>query len=245
MKISIISDIHAASYNQSGNKILNLFLNNKEVNDSDVVIFLGDIFDIMIGNYQEYFEEEKEFFTWIKANHKTKKIYFHEGNHDFHLEKLFKKQKFNISYHKSGFELRENDRLYYFEHGDDLEIDNEFYKFYKSIIRSRIVRKLAESAIIPFKIVQAIGTRASLRERTIDAKYRKKAESEIIKEKFRISYLSFKNRKDYDILVCGHGHVKDYFKSNDKIYINNGYAPVSQSFIKIENGKASFISLVQ
>jgi len=245
MKISIISDIHAADYNQSGNQILEKFLKHSEVLSSDMIIFLGDIFDIMIGNYTEYSQEEKAFFDWIKVHHKTKRIYFHEGNHDFHLEKLFKKMRLNISYHKSGFSILDNGKKYYFEHGDDLEIDNKSYKFYKKIIRSNAVRLLGESKLVPYKLVRAIGTRASLRSRTIDVKYRKNAESVDIKEKFRVSYLSYKDRKNYDIVVCGHGHIKDKFQSNSKVYINNGYAPHSHSFIKIENGEAAFIDLDQ
>jgi len=245
MKISIISDIHAADYNQSGNLILEKFLNHKEVLEADVVVFLGDIFDIMIGNYDEYAQEEKAFFDWIKIHHKKKTIHFHEGNHDFHLEKLFRRMKLNVCYHQSGFVIEDEELKYYLEHGDDIELDNKSYKFYKSLIRSRAVQLLAELKWVPYQLVRAIGTRASLRSRTIDAKYRKNAESQDIKEKFRVSYLSYKMKNLYDIVVCGHGHIKDKFISNSRIYINNGYAPHSHSFIMIENGEATFIDLDQ
>ncbi|GAB4017189.1 MAG: UDP-2,3-diacylglucosamine diphosphatase [Bdellovibrio sp.] len=243
MSISIISDIHAAFYNPSGNDILSKFLKNKTVLKSNKIIFLGDIFDFMVGNYFEYLDMWNEFFSWIEKQQHKCEIHFVEGNHDFHLESLFNQKGFKINYHKEGFTLNVNNRILYVEHGDDLEIDNNNYQRYKKIIRSNFVKKIANPKIIPFNLALKIGTSASLRSRNIEEKYAKFTDDKLVKEKFRISFLKKCHKLNVQGIICGHGHIKDYFESNGVFYANNGYAPVSKTFIHYDQNELQFIEL--
>ena len=62
MKISTISDIHVTK--EKNYDYLLSFMNHKRVADSDIIIFLGDIFDLMVGNHQEYINDLKNSF-WV------------------------------------------------------------------------------------------------------------------------------------------------------------------------------------
>lgn len=242
MSISIISDIHAAQYNSKGNSVLKSFISNAKVNQSKHIILLGDIFDFMVGNYNEYYKEWSEFFDWLKRQSHISDIHFVEGNHDFHLEKFFKMNFPKVMYHKCGFEIKVNDQNFYFEHGDDLELNNYSYKRYKKIIRSKFVNMIANPNYISFETAKKIGINASLRTKDIDSKYIKEEPLEVV-EKFRVSALMEMRKRNVEYIVCGHGHIKDRFESNGVTYINNGYAPASQSFIYFDGQSIDFENL--
>ena len=72
-------------------KLLLNFIDSKQVDASSYIIFLGDIFDLMVGKQVEYYSLYQDFFDSIKyLVRKKKKVIFIEGNHDFHLGNLFK-----------------------------------------------------------------------------------------------------------------------------------------------------------
>ena len=54
MKISIISDVHVNPTQENGFEILKKFCRNDIVTNSDIVVFLGDIFDLMVYEFNEY-----------------------------------------------------------------------------------------------------------------------------------------------------------------------------------------------
>ena len=84
MKISVISDVHVHPTRGSGEAILKSFCENETVINSDYVIFLGDIFDLLVFNFDEYLDiYEKSIESINKLSEKGVKIFFVEGNHDF------------------------------------------------------------------------------------------------------------------------------------------------------------------
>lgn len=60
MKISIISDVHIKNSEKHIEKLFLDFLNHDLVQKSDLIVLLGDIFDVFIGTYKEYFDEHKD-----------------------------------------------------------------------------------------------------------------------------------------------------------------------------------------
>src|SRR5690606_2671583 len=92
MKISAISDVHVKDTNDKAHALLVDFFAHPLVQDSDYILLLGDIFDLMCGPHEEYLRKYQEIFSKMdELQKKGKKIFFFEGNHDVHLEKLFKK----------------------------------------------------------------------------------------------------------------------------------------------------------
>lgn len=254
MKISSISDVHVKLSSDDNFVLLKKFLTNKNVRNSDYVILNGDIFDILIGGKKKYFKKYKPFFEEILelVNSGVKVVYI-EGNHDFHVSRLMKyvRKKYNLSsecfiHQKSSFEIDSKLGKLLFTHGDDIEIDNESYRAYKKKINNPFVKFLGDF-IVPFSLIEWIGHRASDESRKENlARYELSNEGQsFIKDKFRKSAeIYLRDNQPVNGLICGHSHCKDLYQLEDnKFYINNGYAPKTQSFIYIDNSGPSFIDL--
>lgn len=246
--ISVVSDVHIKKKGDRPYRLFLDFLNHEKTSESEHVFLLGDIFDLLVGGNRSFYEEFEEVFQKLEdlMNH-GKTVYYIDGNHDFHLEKFFSKnvKHRNFIYSKKAIHLEIEERKYYFCHGDDIEIENLSYKIYYSVIRSPLIKFLAED-IVPFSFTKSIGDWASSRSRKKNIKkYEERVD--IIKDKFRRSAENlFKNNRGFEVLVSGHSHVKDSYKSELGFkYINNGFFPKEQTFLFIKDGSDSFISLTE
>src|SRR5690606_25850253 len=125
-------------------------------------IFLGDIFDLMVGPKYQYLEEFKFFFDKITELAKlNKKIIYIEGNHDFHIKPVFEKLNSpNISVVKGAYQIEDSGKKILFEHGDELDFNNSSYKQWKKIYSSKIM-ELSLKYIFPYRMIRAIGNSAS------------------------------------------------------------------------------------
>ena len=66
-----------------------------------------------------------------------------------------------------------------------------------------------------------------------------------VRENFRQSAEVFYTKVPFDIIVCGHSHVKDHYVSTNGFeYVNNGYAQHTQTYISIVDGNISFKDIV-
>ena len=74
MKFAAISDIHVKIAGDNAEKLLLSFLRNPEVQSSDVILLLGDIFDLMIGPHTQYFLRFQAYFDEIKLLIKNGKM---------------------------------------------------------------------------------------------------------------------------------------------------------------------------
>lgn len=243
MKISAISDVHIKSPFDEADKLLMEFLTHPLVKESDYVILLGDIFDLMCGPHDEYLKLYPHFFNSLDELQKSgARVIFFEGNHDVHLEKLFKKvwkdEKVVIT--QRPIIERIDGKRYYFSHGDEHEIDNKSYHRYISLIRSKPLKFVADY-IMPYTILNFFGERASKISRK---KGSRKFDVEGVRKKFRDGVIE-NTKGEFEFILGGHSHVKDEFKLPDSqaIYLNNGYALVSKSFIFIDNHHPKFVEL--
>lgn len=243
MKIAAISDVHVKSPSDEADRLLVSFLNHPTVIQADYIVLLGDIFDLMCGPHEEYLRSFKHLFSALTDLQASgKRIYFFEGNHDIHLEKLFKKLWKNNEVTISQKPIIEeiDGRKYYFSHGDEHEVDNLSYQRYIGIIRSFPVKYLANH-FIPLSLLEFFGKRASKMSRK---KGSRKFDAEGVRNRFR-SGVTKTTQGRFDFVLGGHSHVKDEFiiPGSNSIYVNNGYALQSKSFILIEDHQVKFISL--
>jgi UDP-2,3-diacylglucosamine hydrolase len=243
MKISAISDVHVKSPGDEADKLLMEFLNHPLVKESEYVVLLGDIFDLMCGPHDEYLELYPHFFeklTQLQQN--GSKVLFFEGNHDVHLEKLFKKVWKNDEVRITQEPVVEiiDGKKFYFSHGDEHEIDNHSYHRYIKFIRSAPLKFVADY-LMPFAVLNFFGERASKASRKNGYK---KFDAEAVREKFR-SGVKVNCKNDFDFILGGHSHVKDeyHLAGSKTVYMNNGYALASKTFIFIENNYPQFIEL--
>lgn len=242
-KIVAISDVHIKRPGDDGDRLLLSFFSHPLVASSDVIVLLGDIFDLMCGPHKEYLKLYQHQFQKITDLQKNgRRIYFFEGNHDVHLEKLFKKIWKNDEVILSQNPIVEiiDGKKYLFSHGDEYDIENLGYHRYLSFIRSAPLKFIADN-IMPYGLLSYLGERASKLSRKNGSK---SFDAEAVKEKFR-SGVSRITRGDFDFVLGGHSHVKDQFvlPGTNSLYVNNGYALQSKSFICIENHSLQFVKL--
>lgn len=243
MKISAISDVHVKSPGDPADVLLNKFLDHPEVRTSQHVLLLGDIFDLMAGQHDEYLRDYGHIFRKMDALVKSGvRVHFFEGNHDVNLQKLFHKFWPNREVtSRVEPEIQEwEGKTYYFSHGDEHEIHNPSYQRYKKFINSRPLQFVADY-IMPYAVLKFVGERASVRSRKKGAR---SFDEESVKEKFRHGVSTVTGGK-YDFVLGGHSHVKDEYRmeGSQSLYLNNGYAMRSRTFIVIDNHQPRFESL--
>lgn len=248
-----ISDVHIKVQNDEPAQLFLRFLQEGQSPEVSEIYLVGDIFDSMVGGHVEYLKKYHNIFEQIRLLLELdKKIVFLEGNHDFHLRRLFEKfeerenLKNKIHYEKDGLLTKTmNDRKIYVTHGDEVEIDNKGYIFYKRIVNNRFL-DLITNEIFTFNFIERLSQWASRESRIKNkARYETPEMQNKIKEKFRLSAEAFTRELEVDYLVCGHSHVKDHYTcKNGTTYLNNGYAPYTKSYLRIDANGASFIDLI-
>lgn len=243
MKISAISDVHVKNNNDEAHALLISFLKHPLVQGSDYVLLLGDIFDLMCGPHEEYLKNYETIFSLMDDLQKQgKKVFFFEGNHDVHLEKLFRKVWKNgeIIISQDAIIEKIDDKLYYFSHGDEHEVDNVSYQKYIRFIRSAPLKFVADY-LLPYSLLNFLGERASKMSRK---KGYKKFNEEKVRSRFRAG-VQEKTRGAFAFVLGGHSHVQDQWKISDteSLYINNGFALQTKTFIYIEDHQFRFEKL--
>lgn len=250
MKFVSISDVHIKNSDNCPNYHLFLkFLSSKEVHESESVFLLGDIFDIMVGNHKQYIEEYSEIFNnLIKLSKAGKEIIYIEGNHDFHIVELlssFAKENQLANFYACQKPIVKRDesanKSIYLGHGDEIEIDNWGYRLYTFVIRSWVL-KLIVNFLFTYDFIISLGKKASSKSRSRnEKKYSQSFDTEGIKHKFRKCASLLNDNNKYDLIICGHSHVKDMHEQTNHIYINNGYFPLEKSFISYKEGNPELV----
>ncbi len=244
MKISAISDVHVKAPGDPADILLNKFLDHPEVRSSQHVLLLGDIFDLMTGQHEEYLRDYGHLFRKMDDLVKSGvRVHFFEGNHDVNLQKLFKKfwPKEEVTSQLLP-EIQEWDgKTYYFSHGDEHEIHNQSYQRYKRFINSRPLQFVA-NYLMPYSVLKFVGERASVRSRKKGSRL---FNEDSVREKFREGVSQVTGGK-FNFVLGGHSHVKDEFvmEGGQSIYLNNGYALRSKTFVCINEHQHSFLPLV-
>lgn len=247
MIVSSISDLHIKKKDDAACKLFLTFSCHEKVLKSDAIFLLGDIFDFMVGNYEQYPILFPDFFTQIvKFLNSGKKVYFIEGNHDFHIEEMLQMtisrlggKLENFFYLKDFVILNVNNKNIMFTHGHEVDEKNESYKKWKKIYTSLKFKFLIEK-ILPFCLVLKLGAKAS-------GDSKKRGRKTFNLEKYRDQYLdgarSILSNPKLDALVAGHTHISENISYNNKTYINNGFAPETKSFIYIDEMGYHLINL--
>ncbi|WII72832.1 UDP-2,3-diacylglucosamine diphosphatase [Bdellovibrio sp. 22V] len=208
MEAWFLSDIHLKTAEERNGKILLRFLRSLlEKNPSEIHLFLlGDIFDLWVGGHS-YFA--KKFKPLIDALHDLKKagarITYIEGNHDVHVEGFFQK-KLGVEVFVEAQYYRIDGVTVRCEHGDLINLTDEKYLKYRSIIRNPYIKPLGN--ILPGRFWDHIGNKASKKSRARTGHYRSANESSLV-EMIRSHATKAYQEKPFDIIISGHMHVFD------------------------------------
>lgn len=242
MKIAAISDVHVKFPHDDADRLLSQFLSHPEVTSADYIVLLGDIFDLMCGPHKAYIQKFGHLFDQMDQLLKSgKKVLYFEGNHDIHLQSLFRLKwpDGEIAPSLNAAIIESDGKTYYLSHGDEHEVDNLAYQKYKKLITNKPLTFVA-NYVMPYWLLNFVGERASKASRK---KGSKEYNEDLIRERFR-SGVKISTQGKYNFILGGHSHVKDVFAVNsDSTYVNNGYALKSKTFILIQDHQVSFPSL--
>ena len=234
MKFVSISDIHIRDRNDERYQYLLKFLNHSSTNESSHIFFLGDIFDLMVGSFDEYIEEYQEFFDHLKKWCQTKHVIWLEGNHDFHCEYAFKKalgtSYKNFKYCKDSIYLPEEG--IFLSHGDGLDAENELYLKYRRLMRSNFTDFVVNN-LVRYSYACHVKDKLQKKSREIQ----KDHVDEVEGKKFKKIADNLLN--DYELVFLGHSHML----SESGNYFNNGFFPAFKKFFQYSNGSVKAIEL--
>jgi UDP-2,3-diacylglucosamine hydrolase len=168
------------------------------------------------------------------------KVRYFEGNHDLHLGKLFLKYwpRGEVKAEQNPAVENWEGKTYYFSHGDEHEPHNHSYQRYKNLLLSAPLKFVANH-VMPYRLLKFVGEKASEMSRK---KGSRSFDHEKVRNTFREGAMEVTGGK-YHFVIGGHSHVQDNFRQGQTIYLNNGYALKTKTFILIENHEARFIPL--
>ena len=124
-------------------------INSAKIETSQL-IFMGDNFDLLVGNssyLENKFKKETDLINQIASNIEV--IYL-EGNHDFNLSPILKGVKV-VPFNNQPLILESNGKTYGISHGDKFA-QSKIYYFYTKLIRSATIIKLIPDFIAKYML---------------------------------------------------------------------------------------------
>lgn len=247
MRLVALSDIHIRQAGDSGAKCLEQFFRHPLTQGSTHVALLGDIFDLVAGNHAEYLMRWSSVFDQLKSFCESgKTVYFAEGNHDMHLERLFEsvsktwapESARRLIVIPTELRISLNELTVLLSHGDEYNQEDTTYLKYKRFIKRPSLRFVADY-IMPLSVLDYLGNKASKKSRAYGERTFNEAE---VREKFRRG-VSALVAPDVDVVVGGHSHVVDHWQNGQTTYLNNGYPPKSKVFVVVDDAGARLEAL--
>ena len=194
----------------------------------DHLVLAGDIFDLMVGSSSFYADKYSSYFNQLNACIRSGvTVHYIEGNHDFHLRKLFPAQ---VDFQEEAIILtdaynNQRKKQLYIAHGDLVDREDESYLRLRKLLRSRFIKNLAEW--IPGALTEKIGLTfsRSTEQKALDGAHPG------VREKFR-NFARKKYEEGYDFVVLGHCHD---FDAVEPYYYNMGYPPLHQQWLHYDS----------
>ncbi len=247
MSCVFISDLHIQEEGDPAHKIYQKFVLHPLTQDADEIFLLGDIFDLCIGDHYGYTKKFEYFFNSIKSFLDSgKKVYFFEGNHDFHVRKVFRKylkntqNKENFYYQKNGMIKEINGKRFFICHGYEVDYFNIYFKRWYKIYNSYPFYFLV-TYLLPFRLIQYLGNKASK-----DSKKRGKKtfDYRTMEQKYIEGAKALISEKGLDGVISGHTHIpanKTY--DSGEHYLNVGFPVKHKQFLAFENEQYEFLCI--
>lgn len=229
LRVWVFSDLHLSSPQEPLYRSLLRVLEEPQ-NGDDAVVFAGDIFDLLVGDSDHYRIKHRDFLESLeRLLRKGVRVFYIEGNHDFHLAGLLPR---GVRFESEAvcLEVGVSDRVrrLYVAHGDLVDLTDRGYLRLRRFFRSSPLRWLAHS--LPGKGIDLIATQWS---RSPDRKVQDLPEhwSASDRDVLRSRYREFAARvraRGFDGVILGHCHDLD---SEGGYYFNMGYPPVHRQYL--------------
>jgi len=225
MRIYFSSDLHLHSTSHEQNERFLGFLENIP-KSGDTLVLGGDIFDLFVGDKKIF---RKRFAKILEAIRNVEKracsVYYLEGNHDFHLKRIFRRQE-RLFVMQDDFELKWGRKTFWICHGDQIDKEDYGYRVLRYITRSIWFRSFLKSIPDGFvKYAGELSSKTSRKYNNIESLPMDRRER--TKKLFR-DYARGKIAEGYDFVFIGHSHQADQkqfqFSGRFGEYINLGFS---------------------
>jgi len=226
----LISDCHFNRQRLEFLEFLNL-IESKKLKTQNLFL-LGDIFDFLSQEVDYSIEYNRDVIEKIDNLSKEINIYYLEGNHDFHIKRLFPNAKV-FPRGKQPILLEINNKKIHISHGD-LSVGIS-YEFFTVLLRNRAVLKTIATLDKIFfnkKIVKYVFD--FLSKKDICKKY----ETFSLFLKKRVAF--YQKIKKVDFIIEGHFHQGKNFSNSEVNYINIPSFACEKSFFIIKSNQNGF-----
>lgn len=216
MKAKFVSDIHIYSTDDPRLEKFESVLRSSLTDGTTDLFLVGDIFDLWVGSHSFFRQRYVGVVELIlKLRQKNVEIYYFEGNHDLHLQKLWSDElKCRVFVEPAYFDLA--GLRVRVEHGDQMNPSDTGYLFLRSVLRTGSVKWLAD--FLPGSVIQSIGDKMSRSSRRWTSSPLKARDEAGIKEMIRNHARRVRrNDRPFDLLISGHVHVRDDFTWRDEV----------------------------
>lgn len=237
MSLLVVSDLHISGTEDPLYHSL-LSLLEKKAQKGDTVVLAGDLFDLFVGPKTIFTKTYSRFIQALEeCGRRGVDCHYIEGNHDFHLDRVFRGMS-HVKVYPKEFSLLLHQKRFYFAHGD-LVLKNDYgYRVLRLLFRSKIMKVLFRVA--PGKWVASFGNMSS---RTSKKRHRRSPMAIERLEEIRRSYRSYAAERlaeGFDFVVMGHCHDLDEMSfqigGRKGQYVNVGYPRNHGSFVSWNPG---------
>ena len=218
-KVYFVSDVHLGKDSENSEIKKEKFVEFcKFIKGKAKKLYLvGDIFEFWFEYREvipsEYFEALSVLRDLVLSG--TEVVYI-GGNHDF-WKGNFLTDKIGIKVQFQSLKVNIDERRVLIHHGDGFLKSTLDFSFAKKILRNKVnifLYKLVHPDIgIPF---------AKFIAKKIRNKTFKEVNLEEVKLKYREKAMEVLDNSEIDVIIMGHTHKEDYYKKDDKLYINLG-----------------------
>lgn len=195
-RIIFLSDTHFQGTKNPDLTAFSSFLLSRS--DFDIICFLGDIFDIWIGDikaFANFFQSFIELCSKLQNNGKT--IVFIEGNHEYQITKYFG-QKLDIPCFSDQLVFSLGKRCICLTHGDQLYGKTLGYSLFRAVTKSPIFAAFVKT-VFPGSLALNIGLSIAAYSRSFSSK-------KPFNHSKVFTFIGTNIPTDVDTLIFGHFH---------------------------------------
>lgn len=224
MRLFYLSDLHLHSAHDRNALNLEDFL-RRVPKRGDTVALGGDVFDLFVGARKVFLKRFAPILTAMKdAESRGVILYYLEGNHDFHLSRVFRHHP-NILVKTGDIELRLHNYRVHISHGDEIDGEDKGYLLLRAVTRSPVFT--AVTALLPDLLYSTVGKWSSRTSRKYTG-HQKQSRSERVRDLFR-AFAAAKVEQGTHLVLIGHSHLADQvdFQIDGTArgtYLNLGYS---------------------
>ncbi len=229
MRAIFLADAHLCKPTDPNYRALLKFLRS-QTGRTDVVAFLGDIFEFWIGKDTPPREHHALIELLEDMVSKGTRLVYVEGNHDFHLGPVFT-QRLHCQVMPDGGSIELEGKKIYLAHGDLANPEDLGYRRLRQFLRSKLVRGLIRT--LPNRFIMSIATRASFESRKSSSEKRDRWPAIDILKPYAEAFIE----TGHDIVITAHYHHPCHKKVGDGELIALGDWITQYSYAVYENGR--------